>query len=356
LAAAASTSRAAQSAPSVAFGTAWLAPTKAAGDEAGQLQLNGLLMGACLETETAAASTSKTDGLSAFTHSLLRSAERLGASATTADVLTATENSLKALGFRQTPLVLERATPGDLRLRHFITLEPAIVTDSLGFVSDPRFWEGVITAMTPQIHALRAVLTKEGELMSTMYQPTPMGYQSTMGGYQPGFGIGQPSPEDVQKFLPVLGPILATVIPAVVPPIVNSIFAQQKSLLGGGMVSGAYQQSAPEEVQKLLPILGPVLATVIPAILPPIINSLLAQQRSMLAWGGQGAGAGQFGGGQLGGQFNAGPFGGGQFAGLGQVGWGGQQAGQDLTQTVNQSVQEALRRVGIQPPAFAGRF
>jgi len=360
-------SRATESVPTAAVGTAWLPSTKA-GTEAGQLELNGLLLGACRETETAVASTSKTEGLSAFTYALLRSIERLGTSASTADVLTATANHLKMLGVRQTPLVLEHTTPGNLRLRSFSTLEVTTTTDNLGYLSEPKFWEGVLTAMTPQVHALRAIYAKEGELMSTMYQPTLPNYQGIMGGYQtgfqpgiqqgfqpgfqpgyqPSFGTGQPSPEEVQRLIPVLGPILATVIPAVVPSIVNSIFSQQRGLTGG-FGTGAFQQTSPEEVQRLLPVLGPVLASVIPAVLPTIISNVLAQQKMTAPWGGQ-----QFGTAQYGGQPT--------------YGWGGGLGGQDLTQTVSQSVNEALRRIGIQPagfgispgfgqtPAFGGRF
>jgi len=347
------TSRATQSAPTAAVGTSSLPWTKVVTDEAGQLELNGLLLAACLETETAVASTSKTEGLSAFTHALVRSAERLGPSASTADVLTAVDHQLKALGVRQTPLVLERATPGNLRRRSFITLEATTVSDNLGYLSEPRFWEGVLTAMTPQVQALRAVYAKEGELMSTMYQPAPPNYQGNyqgnMGGfqpggfqavgYQPGFGIGQPSPDEVQKLIQVLGPILATVIPAVVPPIVNSIFNQQKSL---GFGAGNFQQTSPEDVQKILPVLGPVLANLIPAILPTVINNILTQQKSMGSWGGQSLGVGQYG-----------------YQPQSQFAWGNQVPGQDLTQTVAYSVNDALRRVGIQTqqqPAFGGRF
>ncbi len=361
LAVEASTSRAAQSAPAAAMGTAaWLPSTMVTTDEAGQPELNGLVLAACLETETAVASTSKTEGRSAFTYALLRSIERLGASASAVDVLTATENQLKTLGVRQTPLVLERATPGNLKRRGFITLEATSATDSLGYLSEPRFWEGVLTtAMTSQLHALRAIYAKEGELMSTMYQPAPPNYQGSMGGFQPTFGFGQPSPDDVQKFIPVLGPILAAVIPAIVPPIVNSIFSQQKAFSGGAGF-GNYQQTSPEEVQKVLPVLGPVLASVIPAILPQIINSLLTQQKSMTPWGGQALGGGQYGyqpqsgwGGQA--------LGGGQYGYQPQSGWGGQGPGQDLTQTVSQSINDALRRIGVQQsgfgsPSFSGRF
>jgi len=354
------TSHATQSAPTATVPTTLLPWTKPVIDEAGQLELNGLLISACLETETAVANTSKTEGLSAFTHALVRSADGLGPSASIADLLAAAEHHLKAIGVRQTPLVLERATPGNLRRRTFIMLEPTTASGNLGYLTEPRFWEGLLTAITPQAHAARAVFAKEGELMSTMYQPTPPNFQGTMGGFQPGgyqpsfgigqpsfglgqpsfglgqpsFGFGQPSPEDVQRLIPILAPVLATVIPAVVPPIVNSIFNQQRSPGFGG---GNFQQTSPEEVQRILPVLGPVLATVIPAILPHIINSVLTQQRQMTGWGG---------GQSLGTQYGYQP----QFA------WGSQPPVQDLTQTVASSVNDALRRAGIQQPSFGGRF
>ena len=378
LAAEAFTSRATQSTPTATVGTTLLPWTRAVTDEAGQLELNGLLLAACLETENAVASTSKTEGLSAFTHALVRSAERLGPSATATDVLMAAEHHLKALGVRQAPLVLERATPGNLRRRTFITLENTTASENLGYLSEPKFWEGVLTAMTPQVHALRAVFAKEGELMSTMYQPTLPNYQGaggfqpgTMGGFQPGgfqsggfqpggfqpggyqqggyqpggfqpggyqqgSGFGQqPSPDEVQRLIPILGPILATVIPAVVPSIVNSIFNQQKSQ---GFGAGGFQQTSPEDVQRIVPVLGPILANVIPAILPAIINNILTQQRSSTGWGGQSLGFGQSGS-------------------QPQFGWGSQGGGDDLTQTVAFSVNDALRRAGIQTqqqPAFGG--
>jgi caspase domain-containing protein len=373
LAVAASVSRAAQSTPSVSGATAWLPSVKPGSDEAGQLELNGIVLSACLETETAVASTSKTEGLSAFTYALVRSVERLGALATVADVLSASEMHLKSLGVRQTAMAVEPNAPGELKRRRFITLERVGVPDNLGVLSDPRFWEGVLTAMAPQMQPLRAVSTKEGELMSTMYQPT-QGFQGTMG-YQPGYNFGQPSVEDVQRIIPTLGPILATVIPAIVPPILNSLLAQQKSFGTGGYgLAGNYQQTSPEDVQKILPMLGPILASVIPAVVPPIINSLVAQQRATMGWGGLAGGAGSlgatppgglpFGGSQFGtSQFGGGPFsqfGGGQLGGsqpgnYNPLGWNG-QPGQDLTQVVTQSVNDALRRVGVQQPAFAGRF
>jgi hypothetical protein len=114
-----------------------------------------------------------------------------------------------------------------------------------------------------------------------------------------------------------------------------------------GGLGGAFQptfgatgmQTAPEDVQRLLPVLGPVLANVLPAVVPQIVQSIVAQQRGGLPWGGQ-----QLGGQQL---------------GLGPQGLFGQPGvfgSPDLTQSITQSVHEALHRIGGQSPTMGGRF
>lgn len=88
-----------------------------------QPELNGLLVSACLETETAAASTSRTAGLSAFTHALAQALAGLDGGCSAREVFDATAASLKNNGFRQTPLLLERAEPGNLANCAFLTME-----------------------------------------------------------------------------------------------------------------------------------------------------------------------------------------------------------------------------------------
>jgi hypothetical protein len=99
--------------------------------EQGQLELNGLLVSACLETETAAASTSKTKGLSAFTHALLDVLAASSPRTSAREVFDETAARLKALAFRQTPMCLERQ-PGHLSTRTFISMEDTTmaVTDT----------------------------------------------------------------------------------------------------------------------------------------------------------------------------------------------------------------------------------
>lgn len=331
------------------FGTPWpRTPATGAGDEGGQLELDGLLITACQETETALASTSSTDGLSAFTHSLLKAVERVGPMASVMDVLAATDANLRANGFRQTPLVLERPLPGDLKLRRFLTLESTMAGgDVLALLSDPRFWETVLSAMVPHRHPLRAVSTQEVRPMATMYQPPQSAYQMPLGGYQQGMGTAQqPSPEDIQRIAPVLGPVLANVLPAVLAPIIQNIYGQQRGSPAAGFAGGfqptfgtAGVQTSPEDVQRLLPVLGPVLANVLPAVVPQIVHNIVTQQRGGLPWGGQ----------QLGGQqFGLGP--------QGTFGQPGLFGSPDLTQSITQSVHEALHRIGGQSPTLGGRF
>ena len=156
----------------------------------------------------------------------------------------------------------------------------------------------------------------------------------------------QPSPEDIQRIAPVLGPILANVLPAVLAPIISNIFGQQKSSPAAGF-GGAFQptfgavgmQASPEDIQRLLPVLGPVLANVLPAVLPQIVHNIVTQQRGSLPWGGQQTGGQQFG---LGPQ--------------GTFGQPGIFGSPDLTQSITQSIHDVLRQIGGQSPAMGGRF
>ena len=94
-------------------------------DEAGQKPLNGLLLSACLETETAAASTASTDGKSSFTYALLDALKATGYRASSSAVIEAVQQKLKRMGFRQTPLIKEPQQPGRLGERAFLTFEDA---------------------------------------------------------------------------------------------------------------------------------------------------------------------------------------------------------------------------------------
>ena len=77
--------------------------------EGGQPELNGLLISACLETETASASTSRTGGLSAFTCALLKALADGPKNRTAREVFDAAAAVLRDMKFIQTPTLVARA-------------------------------------------------------------------------------------------------------------------------------------------------------------------------------------------------------------------------------------------------------
>lgn len=94
-------------------------------DESHDLQIQGLLLSACLEMEKASARTQHTRGLSAFTFGIIEALHELGPEAATRDVLENSRERLQRLGFRQTPLLKERLASDSVGARSFILLKPA---------------------------------------------------------------------------------------------------------------------------------------------------------------------------------------------------------------------------------------
>jgi hypothetical protein len=92
-------------------------------DERGQLQMKGLLLSACVENETASAKTSKTNGLSAFTFGITEALKEVGPKATTSDLMATVQRHLKAMGFRQTPLMKAPPDATDLGEQSFLLFE-----------------------------------------------------------------------------------------------------------------------------------------------------------------------------------------------------------------------------------------
>jgi hypothetical protein len=99
-------------------------PQEAGEDEASQLQLNGLLLSACSENETAAAATSATESLSAFTYALMRTLPASG-EISVAQLHEGARQRLAEMGFQQTPLLRVPASSAELAYSSFVTLTPA---------------------------------------------------------------------------------------------------------------------------------------------------------------------------------------------------------------------------------------
>jgi len=107
-----------------------------ASDETGQVQVRGVLLSACLETETAAASTSATDGKSAFTFALLHSLKKLGVETSIGALVEATQSMLRSMRFVQTPLLKAPPVPPDARSLSFITMDDRKGADGSGDAND----------------------------------------------------------------------------------------------------------------------------------------------------------------------------------------------------------------------------
>lgn len=135
-------------AASVVFSEAGMTRWPTAVDEAGQASINGVLLAACLEDETASASTAQTPGLSAFTFALKRVIEQHGVDLTLQDIRDRTDRALKGLGFRQTSTLKIGTGPID-RDSRFLSLQrkagaASWSTDRRIDMSDTKFVEVLV--------------------------------------------------------------------------------------------------------------------------------------------------------------------------------------------------------------------
>ena len=133
-------------------------------DEAGQALINGALLAACLEDETASASTDKTAGLSAFTYALKLLVDQQGLELTLRQAQEGTDRILKRMGFRQTSTLKIGTGPID-RDSRFLSLEhkaliPSSPTDRrTDMADDQKFLERLVPVL---IERVVNELTKKG--------------------------------------------------------------------------------------------------------------------------------------------------------------------------------------------------
>ena len=147
-------------------------------DEAGQLQANAILHMACLENETAAASTSRTDGKSAFTWALIEVLKERGTNLSSLELHEEVKGKLSS-GFRQTPVLIEPTSPQNLASKSFVTLEEVDGTAPQDGVEGAAPQDGAdIDAMESLSESLREtirnLIAKKGEHMQ------PVGLKSNV--------------------------------------------------------------------------------------------------------------------------------------------------------------------------------
>jgi hypothetical protein len=102
----------------------------------------GLLLSACLATETAAASTSDTQGLSAYTFCLTHALADLDPNVPSNTLIEETSKRLREINVSQTPLLKEPIQPSHLGSKSFVLLEDpedaADTTSSAPGAGEPR--------------------------------------------------------------------------------------------------------------------------------------------------------------------------------------------------------------------------
>jgi hypothetical protein len=252
--------------------------SKSADGEAGDAEIKGLLISACLETETASASTSRTNGLSAFTHALLKALETPANRARADKLFEAAKSILAANAFRQTPLILESKSPGNLKTRSFVLLESA------GTVA-PEPSSTPETGIGDILEEIMRHLLKETETTSGSTSEKSLGdslediARRSVETVLAGTGAkamdltatneGEEA-DGEEKFL---GALIAAVMPTVVSSVVR-LARRQKDFVEEGI--------DPEAEQKFI---GGLLASVIPTlvtnILPEVVRAVTQRRKEI---------------------------------------------------------------------------
>jgi hypothetical protein len=152
----------------------------------GEPQAKAVVVLPCLADETTAAATSRTNGLSSFSHCLIEAIRRLGANRSAIEILQATGHGLRQLGSQQTPLVMEPADPEHLGLRAFLTFQPVLFVHPASTPGNEEIAEAVRSTL---------INIKEGRSM-----------QATFPGAQTFFG------EDIGTIVNTVTPIVASML------------------------------------------------------------------------------------------------------------------------------------------------
>jgi hypothetical protein len=205
------------------------AASKAVSDEseAAQPELKGLLISACLETETAAASTARTNGLSAFTCALLQVLADGAGGKSARQVFDDTAAKLATLGFRQTPTCASSG-PGNLANCAFITMEEGIMAETNVHPAgasatsgngdqevQKRVVEGIVTMLPTLMELIGAQLAQSKDVEVD----------------EQAAGSTDPSGDEIQKFLPALLTIasIAPKIPGAVDAVRNIVAPRSRN-------------------------------------------------------------------------------------------------------------------------------
>jgi hypothetical protein len=234
--------------------------------EAPQPEMSGVLISACLETETASASNSLTRGLSAFTFGMLEALKSPSTPRSATGVFNVTAAQLQSLGFRQTPMLLERAVPGNLAQRGFITLgavsEAPLQKDFQLAPVDEKLFGGLVARFAQLVPQVAPIVF---EALAGQRKAATLG----------GPIAGAPADAD-EKFIGAVLGTLSQVLPRVAPVVLDAIMTRRKALEAAGTTAA----TADADEKFLGAILGTV-AQVIPHVAPMIIEAVAGRRKSV---------------------------------------------------------------------------
>lgn len=241
---------------------------KSVDDEQGQVEMNGLLVSAALAEETALAATSRTSGLSVFTFYMIEALKRLGRERSAVELRAEADRQIKAVGYRQTPVVKAPSRTPDLGGQIFIAMSS---------ISSTKGKEGNMTTTTVQPDVAAEEQEKlfgaiAGVLAPTLIRAGGRLLGRAIRGRRKGVGeeadiadVDAVPDEEAEKFFRGL---LRTVSRVVIPTVARVLQGQPKSVDGIPVVTD--EEMTEKFIGPILARLGPALAQVLPSLLPAI--------------------------------------------------------------------------------------
>jgi Caspase domain len=148
-------------------------------------EINGLLITACRADQTASASSSQTQGNSAFTYCLLEVIKKLGAPVSSSQLFDLVSANLATLRFQQVPVLYEPVNALGLKTKQFITLKEIVAantpTKSLNLINTQTTGESIMSNIqTPTLnrHLTEADAKYYSDVMAASLQLVPTIYQT----------------------------------------------------------------------------------------------------------------------------------------------------------------------------------
>jgi hypothetical protein len=202
-------------------------------------QANALLITACRADQTASASSSQTQGKSAFTYSLLEALKQFGANSVVSNrqLFDQVSAILAALRFKQIPVLHEPGNALGLSNTSFITLQPTSTTTAPSKSFDPtastdstttqsKGEQSMSTTQTPTLALDRPLTEADAKfcaaVMDACLKAAPAMYQATSG---KDFSNGQEPVADGKFWGAIIG-AAATAIPGIISAISGKDFQQ----------------------------------------------------------------------------------------------------------------------------------